>query len=408
MISTNKRIAIVPKGLIYQKKVQTRVSSGRWLPKFGGMASASREKAFRHVWSKRGDRRLGFFQFRITRDDGTLIDHTLLLDRYTGIFLWQEKVDASGYVLIGEAHAYDPVEYPDEVPYWNKIGDAWYYKRDKYEGFPIEFSYNTVTHIWTIPFYAWGDEWYPVRKGKKFYASFACKDSVPATYIKSPKDNPEYIYKTTYSASAIIRPGFYEVRAPYYAETLSTTPVFVPDEALLEYGVGCGYEYSPDTCYGKTSRRTAIIKSSIEYNVNFWAGEGFRGMFYGNFAQDCTDNTCEECSDEAIEQWYYFPYPYEGAVPGDRVNISEYVRISTSNGIVSNNVQLDPIDSNQIVTPTPYTVEEQTFTMDLAYTYPGGNYTLERPCTEGDSPIEFDLTFGAIGGRFYILATPNT
>jgi len=417
------RIAIVPKGLKYQKKIQTRVSSGRWVPKFGGMASASREKAFRHVWSKRGDRRIGFFQFRITRDDGTIIDHTLLSGRYDGISLMEENPDAPGYVLIGEAHAYEPEDYPDEIPFWNKIGDTWYYRRDKYEGFPVEFSYNTVTHIWTIPYYTWGSEdWYPIRRGKKFIAYFFCKDSKQCIYVKSPKDNPEYNYKHPYiSAGVSIRPGFYEVRAPYYKTTLLDTRVPSPDFPDGGFGTPCGIYASQSYGCCNAAKEQALImtvESSIDYTVKYNTSGTPSAFYHGTHIYYDSGRTMEECLAAAYEHWYQSDWYAEGGsvyTPGadytspeierlDKVYIPAWVTVTTSKGDISNNIVTNPIDSEESITPVPYTVETNTYRIDAFYT---GNdpYDLPRLCNDGT--VEFPLTFEVFRLIYGVGATPN-
>lgn len=392
MTTANKRIAIVPKGLRYQKVTQIRVSSGRWLPKFGGMASASREKAFRHVWSKRGDRRLGFFQFRITRDDGTVMDYlSLSYPPYDdGIAIYDSNKKWIG-LACGYSDAYSE--------FWTKEGDTWYYDGPRFAGDEktVQWSYNTITQVWTVPFFSWLS---PKGNKKDYWVRFSGKeDTVVSWYAKPSGSHLEYTYKDAdrYQTENLMKPAFYEIAIPYYKETYWETP-FTPDPDLLP--LGCA-DHFPDSCYSADFTQKVTVESSIQYAINFWADCRFRGIFWGLWHYYCGNISCADCISEATEGWYY-------SESGEHVWVPEYVKLSTSNGVVSNNVYTNPIDSEQIVTPTPYTVEEQIFTMDLDWTYPGGGYTLERPCIGGESPVEFDLDFGTVVGNFSLKASPNT
>ena len=381
MITANKRTAIIPKGLRYQKVTQTRVSNGRWLPKFGGMASASREKAFRHVWSKRGDRRLGFFQFRITRDDGTIIDHTLLT--FEGIWIRQDKDSFPWFQGIGGAHGYLPEDHPEDMPYWTKEGDVWYYYRET--SYLIkEFSYNTVTEIWTVPFYVFKTVDVKPKRGKKFWVLFDCEDSVRCMYVKSPKDDPEYIYQTDDSFATTndyVRPDFYEVRVPYY-KIISMVRNPVPEEDPLNL---CSWvEWPPTYCYPETGGYLIYtVHSSIQYIIYYELYSATRANVWGKYMDSCSGLSCEECliaGDASEERWL------SADPPGSIVGIGIDVSGTTTHGDSSGNIETNPIDTQYTITPIPYTVEEGVYQVtitpnsliyDLIIGCPGGEVTFE-------------------------------
>lgn len=222
-IQATKRVAIVNKGLRYQKKTQVRSSGGGWIPKYD-MAAASRETAFRHVRSKRGDRRLGIFQFRITRDDGTVIDIDTLykgdpVPSWVGIGIYQKKdafpnpTSIAHLQLVGSAIG----KKSEDAGYWDKVGDNWYYRNASNPSEIIEFSYNTKSQIWTVPLFSW--ELNPKTKEKKFWVFFSCEDSIFLTeYVVPTNSNPEYAYKNEdkYKEKDFLKPKFYKVAVPYW------------------------------------------------------------------------------------------------------------------------------------------------------------------------------------------------
>ena len=385
MTTANKRIAIAPKGLRYQKRTQVRSSSGNWIPKFGGMASASREKAFRHVWSKRGDRRPGIFSFRVTRDDGTIMDHTNGV-----IMIRQSKEGYPGWETVGMARKYDPILYPDEIAYWTKEGDIWYYFNES-ENWPIRFSYNTVTHIWTVPFYVWSG--LNVKKGKRFWVVCGFEDSILAEYRKPASGGgaPRYYYRTEdlYKPEDYIRPKFYEMVAPYYKQiSQEWTPL--PDPIPHAGYCSVMHRY----CFEKVGNMTLTVKSSIPYTVSYDTYGGTpSGTFWGKYQNSCGD--CEECVilAEASEARWLWNDP-----PGSVLAIPVDVTVTTTHGDISTDIQANPIHAEHRVTPTPYVAETDVF--QIIGTYMDSDpYQLVIPCDGGE--VTFELEFKMWKGGIY-------
>lgn len=213
------RIVLVPKGLTFKKRTQTRVA-GRYVPRYNKATVAGGKKtAFRHTRYRKLEYRKRIFQFRITRDDGTIIDETTLRYYGQGINIYQKKDEYPNPTevwhlrMVGSAHGRDEKD-PDDLQYWTKNGDVWNYKDDSDPEYITEFSYNTITKIWMVPFYKWNKP----TGNKQCFVRFICDDSVNAWYKKPTGVDPEYVYKTAdiFKDEDLIKPKFYEIAVPIW------------------------------------------------------------------------------------------------------------------------------------------------------------------------------------------------
>lgn len=176
----SKRIAIVREGLIYKKKLQIRSGSG-YTPRYSGLAigavgtgggaagvgdrviveAGGKKTAHRHIpIRKREERREIFFRLKIIRDDGTIIDDTLIED----IEIFDDDPDMPGYVgnppilYIYNMREYYEYLTPEEV----ELSEDVFYNLDS-GGVRKKERYNSNTGYWTFNGYQrplswmWGD-----------------------------------------------------------------------------------------------------------------------------------------------------------------------------------------------------------------------------------------------------------
>lgn len=326
------------------------------------------------------------FQFRITRDDGTVIDKDLL----TIIRIQQEIEGNPGHY---QTLAYT-TSYSVGDPNWTQDGDTWHYKEDGY--YSREFSYNTVTQIWTVPFMV-GPYIVP-KYGKDFWVELTCTDSVTCMYAAI--ENRGYVYKSAdfHQAEHAAVSKFYEVKVPYY-KIIST------DRTPLPYPAYCTTRWCWDAGGGFDN---VVVKSSIPYTVWFKAPDVVshtpRGSYWGKWVDNCLLHgpDCAACQVEADRlgnRWCATdPIPIA-------IDESANVAIVCSNGVSSSNLTINPIDSEQVVTPDANVVQTNTHTLTLSYSG-SGNYTLTRNCAGGGS-INFPLDFRVFHLDVYISITPD-
>lgn len=326
------------------------------------------------------------FQFRITRDDGEIIDESLLL--HILIYLSTD----GGKELVGGTLGYHPDLYPDEEEFWVKEGDTWHYSRDEYSG-----SYNTVTQIWTVPFIPGYDE--KAKHGKDFWAEFDCEKSVDCLYADREVDSRGYIYVLDdfYQESQKIVSKFYEIVVPYYERL----PLYVTPHPGC-----CGCEPSGYTfCWAGGGGYVKTIKSSIPYTVRFEAPRGTSsyptGIYYGVWIESCRGYSCPACLDRAIKLGARFCNEDPAGVAIDE---SEKVTAACSDGTVSSNLKTNKVYKEQIITPPENTVQTDAHAITLSRQ--GGGYTLRRVCRGGNIQ-EFDLGFRCFVLSITILHTPN-
>jgi hypothetical protein len=318
------------------------------------------------------------FSFRITRDDDTVMDHTLMADGLGWIYIYE------GSKIVGLVYPYDP-DYPE---YWTHEVDAekgidvWKYYNDSNPDYIYEWSYNVKTQIWTVPFLAFEEH----GTGRIFRVNFRCGDSITAQY-KVPADPliPEYVYKTADLAKDEdkISTSFYEVAIPLYEVRGSlnsvwyTEPPEVPPVDGWWPETGCWNSGGETNC---SLHRVLTVRSSIHYKVRFRAYNDVYAGYYGNYKTGCYMMYCQWCRDNAWEHWYC-------------KKINDYLAVTSSNGDLSSNVKTNPIDSEQIITPAEYTVEEGVYTMDFNCIAPDP-WEMQTICAEeemGDSFTVFPL-----------------
>lgn len=336
------------------------------------------------------------FQFRITRDDGTVIDESLL-----SYILIHQSTDSSVEV-IGSIHGYHPADDPEDAAFWVKEEDTWHYSRETSPGYLTECSYNTITQIWTVPFVTWPDK--EPKYGKDFWASFLCEGSVACMYVDREIDSRGYIYirDDFCQESHKIVSKFYEVVVPYY-KLISTfrTPLAYPDEC----------EDSWFWCwYASGGLQSVTIKSSIPYTIMFkapasWAILYPTGSYWGNWVENCLHYPpdCAACQAEADTRGARWcstdPYPIA-------IDESANVTATCSNGTVSNNLKTNRIWEEQVITPAKNIVQTDEHSIVLSYNG-SGSHTLTRECSGGGT-INFFVGFRFFKLDIGIDFSPNT
>ena len=329
------------------------------------------------------------FQFRITRDDGTVIDKDLL----TLIRIQQEIVGHPGHY---QTLAYT-TKYSAGDSNWTQEGDTWHYKETGY--YIREFSYNTVTQIWTVPFMT-GPYIIP-KNNKDFWVEFTCEDSVTSMYVDPEIDPRGYVYKSSnfHQAEHSIASKFYEVKVPYYK-------IVSQDRTSLPYPDYCTTQWCWSSAGGFDN---VIVKSSIPYTVRFKAPQVTNqypiGSYWGKWVDNCLFYSpdcvaCQAAADALGDRWCATdPIPIA-------IDESPNVTVLCSNGVSSANLKANPIDSEQVITPPVNIVQTDTHTLNLSYNG-SGSYTITRTCVGGET-IDFPLTFRVFHLDIYISITPDS
>lgn len=318
------------------------------------------------------------FQFRITRDDGTIIDKDLI----TTIRIRQEDPDNPGtYRTVALVTTYVA------GPSWSKVGDTWYYHLDSY--FTYDYSYNEATEIWTVPFMlrtASPNSITP-KDGKDFWVFIEAADGE----VGQLDGDGGYVYKTAdyYQADHALVPKFYEAKTPYFKViSYDNTPyVKYPDDSV------CGL------CYTGNATRSVTVKSSIEYSLRLIVqnpGVSFWGKWIENCLLHGPDCAACQAAANALGDRYCKTDPFPIAIHSN-------VDIDTSWGDnypdIGSNPGTPKIDVTKYVTPpNPYTATEATHSMISSYQ--GLNsYTITRACVGGGS-IDFVLPYYAYNCEF--------
>ena len=228
------------------------------------------------------------FSFRITRDDGTVVDETTL----DNIIITGENGSAGFYRtgmpdnigVVGRAWGYD--EESNDAQYWTLTDGIWNYWNTDDPGYEFGFSYNTDTQIWTVPFYEWliNKEDYSIGDVNPeldtFWCLFNCDDSL---WNQMSINDAGYIYKNNdwWDETNLFNAGFYEVRVPVWRTTYEIErPEYVE---MVPYVVDCasrlsdiegkdhywyytgsrrGYATTQDNFYKKVT-----VESSVEYTI---------------------------------------------------------------------------------------------------------------------------------------------
>lgn len=402
----DRQIAFVYHKGKYLRKTQVRAGpisdSNIWIPK-EGLAPIQAKTAFRHIRRRGYDRRIGLFRFRITRDDGVIIDLPALSAPPYGDGI---NIYSSAFEWVGAANGYTE----DYSEFWTQEEDVWYYEGPRFGGDTkiAQWSYNTITKIWTVPFFSWVT---PKRNKKDFWVRFLGKeDTLACYYANSIEEYPEYTYKDEdrFQVENLIKPRFYEVVIPHYkviySDTRVPSPDFPDDGA---YGAPCSnpgvYEYGYCNA-AKVQALEVAVESSIPYTVSYLTSDAVpTAFYYGNYTYYDSTRTVEECIADASEHWYQsdwygggsrwtpgadYATPVSGTI--DRVFIPNWVRVTTTKGDASNNIVTSPIDSNENITPPPYTSEMGDYSIDAFYT---GTDPFELPRVCIDGTVYFPLTF---------------
>lgn len=415
----NRQIALVPLSANRKREAQFKVSDANSIPRLA-QAPTMDKTSFRYIPKPKEDVRYPIFRFRITRDDGTILGPTSF-SIHTGITVVQEsKVNSGTYEPVAEAHGYDPSLDPEDASYWvhNPVTKLWEYSRGE-DPYKVKFSYDLLTQIWILTYSSsWG--FTPNNPYKTFWAFFHGEDSVQCMYIKSSKSNPaypykhvtsghpEYVYKTVdfYKDEYKIRPGFYEVRVPYYKMTVTHTGNFYipPPATPPSY---CDLESSQGPCYtNKNITKFLTVESSIDYTASFRTEDNPSVMYYGYFLHygECTLDHCVDC--EAA--WAFNGWAAGGVIaPGEgEAFVPDQVLTISSNGDYSTNINTNPVDSTKIVSPTPYKVSTIVHQMDVYFTGPDP-LQYEEICGDDVGSKTYPLPFKIFRVRFYLNAAYN-
>lgn len=413
-----KRDGTIPKNGGGYRKVDQVKYNDRWLPAISSdPLVASEARPFRaKEATKLEERKLYDFKFKIVRDDGVIIDHTLI-PPYYGIRIYQNC--AGNPQLVGDAHGYDPEEDPEDAEYWtyedgNEKGRrwTWFYNRGSHP-YETKFNYDTRTQIWTVPFYYSPNIF--IRRHKLFWVTFYCIDSV-LCMLSPPEirtELPEYIYKEKdfYQDKDRVIPKFHPVRVPYYkatphGETRTPCPDF-PDDDRYGYCGDIATSYYGRCQCGGVAYKTITVQSSIPYTVSFGAGGTPIGSLYGwNFPIPSTTRTVAQTYAIAWTHWYQTEWFYteDGFLHNRPFPIPEHVRASTSNGDLSDNIETNPMHTVQKVSPVPYEVSTTEHEIKIEYTGPDP-YEIRIECSDGVAV--FPLDFRIFRALYFISALPD-
>lgn len=290
------------------------------------------------------------FLFRITRDDGTVVDGAQY--EWATIFYCR---NATGQSSIPEDIIYD--DDPESSTY-----QFWSFKIPEYmksiDGYWVEFRWIEDS-IQTIYPYKW---------------------------IDSEK----------YQESDLIKQGKYEAVVPYWKTEFSNTGIaFVPPPDLP---IDC---WPDEGCSGGGYTNSLVVKtytihSSIPHTVTFFASNAPVGAYYGKYsAYSCRLQPCEDCQDAGYEHWFC-------------QEISDSVTAISSNGDSSNNIETDPISSDKVVTPPEHTV--QTDSHSMTFTHDGADCEWIKPCggLESEETVTIVIPFKYFNFTGNVYALPNT
>lgn len=392
-----RRNVIVRSGIRYRSRSQIPSGAGH-VPRYRNLVAVSGgvRTAFRHVRLRKGEYKEGVFQFVITRDDGTVIDETTLRYYGQGINIYQKKDEYPNPTetwhlrMVGSAHGRDP-EDADDLQYWDKQGDVWKYKNDSDPDYVVEFSYNTVSQIWTVPFYVWNKP----TGSKKCFARFICDDSVNTWYKKPTGGSPEYAYKDDdlFKDEDLIKPKFYDIAMPYWVVTYTWLRGSIScsgGELSMEFvdGVARNGSYA---FFSDSYVKTTNVKSSIPYKITWKTRDSSPRTKRAQERFHVSDityqtGTCwngEEWVDVAPKCCELYPSPYSTCA----IN-------STSGGpftLVANTINIQ-------ITDSPISIEEDVVEfsgsidgVDHIATFSGGADEPSIPvCDEGPEAVSCD------------------
>lgn len=355
------------------------------------------------------------FRFKVIRDDGVIMDETMFKDPDSSstvagyIRIYQQLEDGStDKKLVGLAYEYNPKD-TFMAAYWtlNEDKNTWNLYYDYYPDNIVECSYNIDTQVWTIPFFEWKDRDMPVcdeedyryeganpfyefpddELGKEFWVKFYNTGSdIVSWYAMPENDQLRYTYKTAdlYKEEDLIAPELYNVAVPYFEivsihddhvsytadpqpwddseyRALWNPPRDCPDHEDPNcdsfYNASGGDWFQGLTTINKAITDTCVVKSSVEYKVTIAASKAYVA-FYGDCTAYCCNVTEAQCRSHSEMYWWC-----------DDAG-SDQVSVATSEGDSSSNLDSNPIDSEHIIVPTPYTVQERNHTITINYTGP--------------------------------------
>jgi hypothetical protein len=194
------------------------------------------------------------FKIKLTRDDGTLVDPSLLTYIY----------------LIKSTGIYQPITY----------------------------EFDSDTKYWTLRSET------PFDSSNGYWIDYLCTDGIATQY--------PYRYKTVdkRNVSDLIMPGYYTANIPYWHIEYATTPTpeQIPPRSKTFYEVppyGVAYHAGATGWYyvyaGYSYKVITIVKSSVPYKVNYPAhglwlyndyGDGFLKSFWIGVGYELTDFGC--------------------------------------------------------------------------------------------------------------------
>lgn len=325
-----------------------------------------------------------FFRFRITRDDGVFIDETLLRYYWQGITVYQKNEDSySGYESVSVAGGRNPEYDPDDMQWWTKVGNVWHYYNDEDPDDIIQWTYNTVTHIWEL----WPYTWRTTLKGEYFVRFICWEDSITSWYKKSKNEDPLYVYKTAdfYNDDDLIKPKFYEIAVPYYhVEATNDEERYEPPPEINPAGSWACKVNAYSGTINQIVNKTMTVSSSVDYTASFWADDESNIAYYGTF-------------------WPWSAYILECAWVQEQGTIqwlcrteNDEVLFTSNNGDSSQNPVDNPIASTKVISPPEKTVVTTVHTMTAEYT--GGDpYHLVKECSHAYDPpigtVSWDIPF---------------
>lgn len=333
------------------------------------------------------------FQFRITRDDGVVIDKDLL-QPLDGISIYQEKPDDPGsYERVGTAHAYTE----DEAAYWTHDGDTWYYGRGGPD-WAVKFSYNEVTQIWTVPFHVWPDRKY--KNNKEFFVFIYCLDSARCMLSSVDNSNPGYVYKTVdfYKDEYAVVSKFYAAKAPYYKTTFTMDRDWPEGPEMAELEALISEEAWP-YFYGINPWKRIAVESSISYSVGFISEAPVGWCAFGIGACGVSSKTVAEVTADANARGpVWICSAWFGAGELTPANIAAQIMVTTSSGAEGN----PPVSESITITPPSYSVNSQMHSISASYT---GSMNVLCQCSDGIASFPVDISVLNFG--IGISAAPN-
>lgn len=338
-----------------------------------------------------------YFRFRITRDDGEIIDETLLRRVTPGIGIYRkikEYPDPEEYwqtEMVGLAVGRDP-----SSSNWTKDGDVWFYEGSLGTDKPFKFSYNIKTQIWTVHLFTWVSfrTDYELEDislyDRDYWVEIRCEEeSVDCWFARETAPDRGYVYKKEnfFDHSDRVEPAFYNLTVPVWiveeednhVEYVDATiPTFCDNIYAFFMENPHNYRYPRWNTTHNYFYEKIKVKSSIPYTITERKRKTYASTFtadgytanggYWQVPWNPTGTPFQSCE----------PGAFCGSFPADVHFVSNKINVIAVG---------DGPGSPQIIeeyTVTPETWHEKEYTISMTFSYK--TLTCVLVCNAGVDP----------------------